>query len=110
MVEPPTPYTRLELTPYPKMAEAGEDIHILACQQGEWPSEQPHHDFWLFDDRDVWRMHYHENFHFKGAELLDDPASVAEHRRFRDLALTHAVPLHDFLASRHANDQERTTA
>lgn len=109
VVEPPTQYTQLELLLYPEMAAAGEEIRIIAVQQGDWPEDQPHYDYWIFDDRDVWRLHYHENFHFKGAELLDDPD--ARHRRQRDLALAMAVPLEHYLATRApTDDQERTTA
>lgn len=35
---------------------------------GGRPPELRLHDYWLFDYRDVWRMHYHENFRFAGAE------------------------------------------
>lgn len=110
VVDPPTPYTRLELSQYPRMAEAGEEILILATPQGEWPADQPHHDYWLFDEHDVWRMHYHENFRFKGAELLDDPQAVAEHLAWRNSALAEAVPLHEYLAALPTDHQERTTA
>ncbi len=109
VVEPPTPYTRLELTKYPEMIAAGEDVRILAVPQGEWPVGQPPHDYWLFDDRDVWKMSYHQNFHFKGAELLDEPDDIAEHRRARDLALAQAVSLEEYVAAR-ADEPERSTA
>lgn len=110
VVEPPTQYTQLELTLYPEVLAAGGDVRIIAVRQGDWP-DLPHHDFWLFDDRDVWRLHYHENFRFKGAELLDDPEVVAQHRQWRDTALALAVPFVDYLAPRQQlDDQECTTA
>lgn len=105
VVEPQTPYTRLQLRVYPEMAKAGEDIRILAVQMGDWPDGLPHHDYWFFDDRDLYRMHYHENYYFKGAELIVEPNLVDQHRRARDLALAQAVPLDDYLAT-----QERTSA
>jgi hypothetical protein len=112
VIEPPTAYTRLELTIYPRMVEAGEEIRIIAVPQGERPCELPRHDYWLFDDHDVWRMHYHENFRFAGAELLDDSDAIAEHLHWRDLALARSVPLDEYLASREPTPepQERTTA
>jgi hypothetical protein len=111
VVEPPTIYTRWELTVYPLLVDAGEDVRIIAVPEGGRPRELPLHDFWLFDDRDVWKMHYHENFRFAGAELLDDPEAVAQHLRWRDLALTRAVPVHEYLASREGpDDPESTTA
>ncbi|MGQ0573661.1 MAG: DUF6879 family protein [Pseudonocardia sp.] len=110
VVEPPTAYTRLELTVYPQLTAAGEDIRIIAVPQGGRPPELPMHDYWLFDDRDVWKMHYYENFRFAGAELLDDPEVVAQHLRWRDLALARAVPLDEYLASRATIDKERSPA
>jgi hypothetical protein len=111
VVEPPTAYTRMELTVYPQLAEAGEEIRIIAVPQGRRPPELPLHDYWLLDDHDVWRMHYYENFRFAGAELLDDPDVIADHLRCRDLALDMSVPLHEYLASREGTaEQERTTA
>lgn len=111
VVEPVTPYTAMELTLYPRMAEIGEDIRIIATRQGSWPDGVPHHDYWMFDERQVWRMHYHENFRFAGAELLDDPHVVAEHRRWRDRAVELAVPLADHLAVRgDAADREHHPA
>ncbi len=108
-VEPWTQYTHLELTQYPTMAEIGEDIHIIAVQQGDWPEGVPHHDYWLFDERDLWLMHYHENFYFKGAELIEDEAVVAEHLRARDAAMATAIPLVEYLAL-HPELEESTTA
>lgn len=109
VVEPPTAYTRLELTVYPELVEVGEDIRIIAVPQGCRPPELPLHDYWLFDDRLVWKMHYYENFRFHGAELLDDPEVVAEHLRYRDIALTRAVSLHEYLATCQPG-QEHSTA
>ncbi len=109
LVEPPTPYSRMELSLYPKLVAAGEDIRIIAVPQGGRPPELPLHDYWLFDERDVWKMHYYENFRFAGAELLDDPDAVAEHIRWRDIALDRAVPLHTYLASRQATDSLEST-
>ncbi|MFE4670688.1 DUF6879 family protein [Streptomyces sp. NPDC056716] len=49
------------------------------------------HDFWLFDDRDVYRMHYTEAGAFVGGELLP-PDRLTEYQGYRDRALTAAVP------------------
>lgn len=102
VVEPPTDYTRMELTVYPELVAAGEEIRIIAVPDGSWPVGQPRHDYWLFDDRDVWRMHYGDDFRFTGAELLDDPGAIADHLRWRGAALAQSVPLHDYLATRQA--------
>lgn len=54
IVEPPSEYTRFELVAYPVMAAAGDDIRVISVDPGRWPADVPHHDYWLFDDRDVW--------------------------------------------------------
>ena len=102
VVEPPTPYTRWQLTQYPRYIEAGEDVLVLAVPMGDWPAGLPHHDYWFFDDQYLWRMHYHENFYWKGAELIEDPAEIEEARRARDLAVSLAVPYADYLKSKEA--------
>jgi hypothetical protein len=98
----------MALTVYPELLEIGEDIRFLRVEQGSWPSGLPHHDYWIFDDRELWRMHYHENFRWKGAERLDDPAVLEEHRKARELALAAAVPLDEYLASRRTGKEATT--
>jgi hypothetical protein len=100
VVEPPTDYTRMELTVYPQLVAAGEEIRIISVTEGIWPDSLPRHDYWLFDDHDVWRMHYGEDHRFAGAELLEDPATIADHLEWRDIALAQSVPLQEYLASR----------
>lgn len=109
VVEPQTQYTQLELTLYPVLAGYGETIRILTVQQGDWPEGVPGHDYWIFDDRDVWRMHYHQNFRFKIAELIDDPEVVDGYRRARDIAWEQAVPLEDYYAA-HPEILERAAS
>jgi hypothetical protein len=91
------------------LVDAGEDIRIIAVPEGGRPGELPPYDFWLFDDRDVWKMHYYENFRFAGAELLDAPEAVAQHLRWRDLALARAVPLREYPASGGGPDDSENT-
>lgn len=100
VVEPPTDYTRFELTLYPELTAVGEDIRIISVPDGTWPKEVPRHDYWLFDDHDLWRMHYHSNYRFAGAELLTDDSVIADHIRWRDTAIAQAIPLDDYLADR----------
>lgn len=109
VVEPLTPHTRMALSIYPELLEIGEDIRFLVVRQGEWPGWLPHHDYWIFDDRELWRMHYHENFRFNGAERIDDPAALEEHRRACDLALAHAVSLAEYLATRGTGQEHPIT-
>ena len=100
VVDPPTDYTRWELSIYPEFAEAGEDIRIILVGGGEWPTGVPRHDYWLFDDHDVWRMHYNDGHRFVGAELLEDPATIADHLQWRDTTIAQSVPLAEYLATR----------
>ncbi|MGI5126549.1 DUF6879 family protein [Pseudonocardia sp. CA-107938] len=102
VVEPQTDYTRFEMATYPEFVAMGEDIRVISVQAGEWPEGVPRHDYWLFDDRDVWRMHYREDCTFAGAELLEGEDVIAQHLQWRDTAIALSVPLHDYLAS-HPN-------
>jgi hypothetical protein len=100
VVEPPTDYTRMELTVYPEFVAAGQDTRIIPAPEGTWPDGLPTYDYWLFDNHDVWRMHYHEDHSWAGAQLLDGESTIADHLRWRDTALAQAIPLHDYLAAR----------
>jgi len=101
VVEPPTDYTRWELSIYPTFAKAGEDIRIIPIgESDDWPDGVPRHDYWLFDDRDVWWMHYDDQNGWAGAELLDDPAAIADHLQWRDTTIARSVPLAEYLAAR----------
>jgi hypothetical protein len=96
VVEPPTDYTRMEVATFPILVAGGEDIRVIAVPEGTWPGGLPRHDFYLFDDREVWRMHYNNDYTFGGAEQLDGEDVLAEHLRWRDRALELAVPLHEY--------------
>lgn len=99
IVEPPSDYTRFELAAYPVMAAAGDDIRIISVSPGTWPAGVPHEDFWLFDDHDLWVMNYDQAGVLLNAELLDDRQTVADHLRWRDVALDQAIPVNDYLAA-----------
>src|SRR5436305_11475253 len=58
VVEPPSDYTRFELAHFPQMVEAGDKISVIAVAPGTWPPGVPRHDFWLFDEHDVWILRY----------------------------------------------------
>jgi hypothetical protein len=99
VIEPPSDYTRFELAHYPAMVAAGDDIRIIPTAPGTWPAGIPRHDFWLFDDHDVWILNYDAAGVFLSAELRDDPRSITDHLRWRDTALSRAVPVSDYLAA-----------
>lgn len=105
VVEPPTDYTAMELLTYPEFDAAGQDTHVVATTADRWPDGLPHHDFWIFDGRGVWRMHYTDDHRWSGAELLDHEDAVRDHLQWRDAALAQAVALDVYLASRTDRSQ-----
>jgi hypothetical protein len=100
VVEAPTDYTEMELAVCPEFAAAGQDTRIVPVRTGSSPDGIPRHDFWIFDERAVWRMHYGDDHRWSGAELLDDERVVNDHLTWRDTALARAVHLDDYLATR----------
>ncbi|MEV0412111.1 DUF6879 family protein [Streptomyces sp. NPDC050448] len=96
---PLTDYLRYELAAYPGNITAGESISIIDLAE-QAVTSLPDHDFWLFDDRDVYRMHYTSEGAFVGAELL--PAHrLAEYQGYQDRALAEAVPFADYWERHH---------
>lgn len=93
---PLTDYLRYEMASYPGNIKAGETIGILDTTY-QAVSGLPDHDFWLFDDAKVYRMHYTDAGQFIGAELLPHDR-LDEYCRYRDIALAHAVPFEEYTA------------
>jgi hypothetical protein len=88
---PLTDYLRYELAVYPGNVAAGESVGIIDLSHKD-VSGLPDHDFWLFDDSEIYRMYYTPGGKFEGAELL--PADrLPEYRRYREIAQANAVPL-----------------
>ncbi|MER7751495.1 DUF6879 family protein [Kitasatospora sp. NPDC097643] len=91
---PLTDYLRYELSAYPGNITAGESIGIIdLAQQNVFGL--PNHDFWLFDDIDVYRMHYTPDGRFTGAEKLP-PNMTPQYRRYQEVATIHAVPFAEY--------------
>lgn len=99
VTEPLTDYLRYEFEwSYEPNVEAGEDIRVLPT--AEWPREAPQDDYWLFDSRDLWVMHYGDGGIFQYAELINDVDAgwmVSEAGYWRDAALHKAVPYRDYM-------------
>ncbi len=93
---PLSDYLRYELAAYPGNITAGEAIGIIDTAQ-QTVTGLPDHDFWLFDDTRVYRMHYTDTGQFVGGELLPDDRLNA-YRGYRDIALAHAVPFAEYTA------------
>lgn len=98
---PLTDYLRYELAAYPGNIMAGESIGIIDLAEQQ-VTGLPDHDFWLFDDRDVYRMHYTPEGKFVGAELLPGDR-LAEYRGHREAALARAVPFASYWERRSAH-------
>lgn len=96
---PLTDYLRYELAAYPGNIKAGESIGIIDLAARD-VAGVPDHDFWLFDDRDVYRMHYTPEGKFIGAELLPGDR-LTEYQGYRDVALAHAVPFDSYWERHH---------
>ncbi|MGW5050123.1 DUF6879 family protein [Actinokineospora sp. NPDC004072] len=89
--EPLTEYLRWQQHVTPANVAAGEDIRVIIEDQAH-ALGLPSHDFWLFDGLLVARMHFGDDGRWRGAELSDQPDTVARHRAWRDLAWEHATP------------------
>jgi hypothetical protein len=96
--EPLTDYLRYEFAAYRQNGEAGEDIRIIPTSPPAWPTGLPKDlDFWLFDDRDVWDMHYTPAGQFVRAVRSKSPEHIAECRQWRDRALALSVAFSSYI-------------
>lgn len=88
---PLSDYLRFELGwGYVGNTRAGEEIRIIDLADKEIGG-LPDHDFWIFDDSRVYRMHYSEDAEFLGAEPLSHDA-LPQYRAYRDMSWKHAIP------------------
>jgi len=85
--EPLTDYMRYEMTVYVENVTAGEDVRVIPVRRGDWPPSVPRHDWWLFDDTDLWLMSYDPTGALLAVEQVEDLAEVDQHRRWRDAAV-----------------------
>jgi hypothetical protein len=99
VAEPLSDYLKYELACYETSADAGEDIRILPAELAAG-LDLPDFDYWLFDDARVAVMRYGERGAWQGADIVTDPQFTAQCRRWRDTAMSHAIPLHTYLAGR----------
>ncbi len=96
--EPLSDYLAYELTwEYGPHAAAGEDIRIIDATDG-WPDDVALEDFWLFDSRHLFDLHYAADGTWLGVEQLTDPGSVADACFVRDAAWHQSTPWVDYMA------------
>lgn len=92
-------YSRYALWSAQGNLRADEEIRYLGRDQAaalDLPVRPPH-DAWLLDDNRVAVLHFDDEDQLLGAELLDDTATVEEHRRWRDTAWKASASRDEFL-------------
>lgn len=90
---PLTEYSRFGVYCSQYTNEAGEDIRYLARDQAH---DLPDNDYWLFDSRNLVKMHFDKEENFLGGEIIEDPAEIVQHNYWRDAARHKAVRREDF--------------
>lgn len=96
--EPLTEYLRFELWTCQYNVEAGEDIRYLPTETAT-SLHLPGYDYWLFDDELLALMYFTEAGEPLGAQLVDDAAVVATHRRWFEVAAGNSTPYEKFAAA-----------
>lgn len=92
--EPLTDYLRWQMEITPLNIEAGENIRMLAAATAS-KLELPTYDFWLIDDEQMAIVHRGPRGTL-GGEFVTDPATVAQHQQWRQLAWQHAIPFAEY--------------
>jgi hypothetical protein len=91
LAEPPTDYQRWLLWGHPWMARAGEDTQYMTRTTAQQAGLPLGHDWWLFDGTHVVEMWFSDQNETTGMRYVDERQAVANYRRWRDVALQHAV-------------------
>ena len=82
-----------ELSFYATTVAAGDDVRIIPLAESDaWPEQVPFHDFWLFDELEMFELNYDSDGTWLGATLVAEPEEVARACRIRDAALKLSVP------------------
>jgi len=97
ITQPLTDYLRFELAFYQGSVLAGEDIRILPGDLAAGLA-LPGFDYWLFDGERVAVMYYGDRGSWLHTEIVTETNFVADCCRWRDQALSKAVPLGDYVA------------
>lgn len=104
VTEPLTDYVCFEVAwSYAYSVAAGEDVRIVPLTEGVgWPLDLPlpGGDFWLFDDTELFVMHYGTDGTWIGVEHSAEPGAVREACRWREAALRLAQPWATYIGGR----------
>jgi hypothetical protein len=103
ITEPLTDYLRFELAFYRGSVLAGEDIRILPGDLAVG-LVLPGFDYWLFDGERAAVMYYGDRGTWLHTEIVTESSFVTDCRRWRDQALSRAVPLGDYIAKGARHD------
>ncbi|MFC7380906.1 DUF6879 family protein [Sphaerisporangium rhizosphaerae] len=95
---PLSDYSRYGIEVARLSVEAGEDIRYLRRDVAEDLGLAPL-DAWIFDSCQVVHLLFNDDDTFRGAEIVTDDGVLTQHLKWRELALQHAQPLEDFVAS-----------
>jgi hypothetical protein len=95
VTEPHSDYTRFGIDLAQVNVAAGEDIRYLPRARAA-RLDVPGDDFWLIDSSRVAILRFGDDDVLLGAEIVTDPALVARHCHWRDVAWQVAVPLAEY--------------
>lgn len=98
VAEPHTDYTRFLLDLAGINVPAGEDIRYLPRDRAKG-LDLPGEDFWLIDSSTVVILRFADDNALIGGEVHDDPAVVARHCYYRDVACHYAIPYEEYVRS-----------
>jgi uncharacterized protein DUF6879 len=87
-------YTRYGLWLCKYNTRAGEDIRYLSRDRADG---LPNHDYWLFDSKRLYVVHFDDSDEVLGAEPIEDHSSIVQHGYWRDAAWHQAIPYYDFV-------------
>ena len=62
----------------------------------------PDYDYWLFDSRKLVRMHFDDDDHFLGGELIEDPAEIVQAQLLARCCLASSAVRRDDFATKQA--------
>jgi hypothetical protein len=98
LTDPVTEYVHYQLDTTAWNIDSGEDIRWVT-QAAARELQLPEYDFYLFDSNRVAILRFDEGKTMLGVDLADDPATVAQHRAWRDEVWPLAIPHGEFLAA-----------
>ncbi|MGH3661996.1 MAG: DUF6879 family protein [Micromonosporaceae bacterium] len=99
LAEPPTDYQRWEMWVGSWNSRAGEELRYMPRARAVELGLPTNQDWWMFDSESIVILRFNDNNELLGYEKLTDPAIVAQHLAWRDLAVRHSAPAAGFAAT-----------